>query len=196
MLGAGLPAQVVARRDTAVAGGCARGIGKRGRILNRAQNQHPHPRRRRGLSCNQAGEANNRWRGTRHPNPDPHLHPLPESTLTPGADALPSPATGRGLVGTQETPRERRQNLDQVTQCLSLETEQDLTPSPSPFWRGEQDITSTLTRAGGAASPATKRARRSGDCSEQMIRARQIAPPGPLPTGKRGANPGQQAYSI
>jgi hypothetical protein len=40
-------------------------------ILSRALN-HPHPLLRRGLSRNKAGEANNRWRGTRHPNPDPH----------------------------------------------------------------------------------------------------------------------------
>jgi hypothetical protein len=29
---------------------------------------HPHPLLRRGLSRNQAGEANSHWRGTRHPN--------------------------------------------------------------------------------------------------------------------------------
>jgi hypothetical protein len=44
----------------------------RGRILNRAQNSAlestPHPRLRRGLSRNKAGEAHNQWRGTRHPN--------------------------------------------------------------------------------------------------------------------------------
>src|SRR5208282_3842392 len=39
------------------------------RILNRARKMRPHPRRWRGLSRNQAGEAGNQWRGTRHPNP-------------------------------------------------------------------------------------------------------------------------------
>ena len=43
-----------------------------------ALSEHPHPRLGRGLSRNEAGEANNRWRVTPHPNPDPHLHPLPD----------------------------------------------------------------------------------------------------------------------
>jgi hypothetical protein len=30
--------------------------------------QNPHPRLWRGLSRNIAGEADKRWRGTRHPN--------------------------------------------------------------------------------------------------------------------------------
>jgi hypothetical protein len=43
--------------------------------------KHPHPRHRRGLSRDEAGEADNQLRETRHPNSaldkDPHLHPLP-----------------------------------------------------------------------------------------------------------------------
>jgi len=46
-------------------------------ILNRALCAlYPHPILRLGLS-REAGEANMRWRGTRHPNSDPHLDPLP-----------------------------------------------------------------------------------------------------------------------
>src|SRR5260370_42414407 len=37
-----------------------------GQALSREK--HPHPRRRRGLSRNIAGEARIKWRGTRHPN--------------------------------------------------------------------------------------------------------------------------------
>ena len=37
---------------------------------------NPHPILRLGLS-REAGEANMRWRGTRHPNLDPHLKSSP-----------------------------------------------------------------------------------------------------------------------
>ena len=33
--------------------------------------QNPHPRWKRGLSRNKAGEAHKMWRGTRHHNSDP-----------------------------------------------------------------------------------------------------------------------------
>src|SRR6266481_3975102 len=53
--------ELIARRS-------ARVQGQRQNLESRAKN-HPHPRLRRGLSRDDAGEAHNRWLGTRHPNP-------------------------------------------------------------------------------------------------------------------------------
>ena len=45
-----------------------RGKSKEERNLESRAEGPPHPRLWRGLSRNRAGEADNRWRGTRHPN--------------------------------------------------------------------------------------------------------------------------------